>query len=140
MKRNLIIAGTLLLTTTLVFAGGRGGSKSQSKSSYSVSKKSHGIYSDLNLTDTQITEIETLKTTLKTNIEALALEPAIKSAVASGSFDSDTFIAASIENHTQKVEYVAQYRADFMSLLSDAQKSAYIANVEDLNTTHKLRY
>jgi hypothetical protein len=140
MKRKLMIAGTLLLASTLVFAGGRGGGKHGGKHHGSYTSKSHGLYSDLNLTSTQLTEIETLKTTLKTNIEALALTPALKSAVASGSFDSDTFIAASIDNHTQVIEYIAQYKTDFFALLTDTQKSAYIANIEDLNITHKTHY
>jgi len=141
MSKKSMIVAALLLTTSLIFAGGHGGHGGKGgHHDGNATVKVHGLLGDLNLTDAQITEIETLRTTLQTNIEALELEPAIKTAVASGSFDSTTFISASVANHTEIVQYIAAYEADLFALLTEAQQSTYVANIEDLNTTHRLRY
>ncbi len=131
MKKVILIGLSGLMVGTL-YANPPKCGKSDMKEQFPMR---NDCLSELNLTTSQMSEIEQLKSEFRTNMmynfENLKANSPLKVAISSGEFDKDKFIEIERANFDKMIELKADYSANLYNVLTNEQKVILKTNLEN---------
>lgn len=87
------------------------------------------LIQDLNLSETQQTDLANLSQELHTNLRSLTLEHPLVEATASGSYDASVYVETANANAKAFSTLEAQYVGYALEVLSKTQRSAYLSGL-----------